>query len=133
MTNSQLTLVVILHVILYATVLFTMLYAMGDRLNMEHPFSIDEKGRFAIFFGVTAVGCIVILCRAEVIARIVGEKLLPYVFTGAMIIWIVVGMILYNYVPKRWHIPLGIAGWITSFSLAFWYFWFGPGANPPPL
>jgi hypothetical protein len=95
---------------------------------MEHPFSIDEKGRFTIFFGVTAVGCVVILCRGEAIAHIVGEKFYPYVFSGAMIIWIVVGMILYNCVSKRWHIPLGIAGWITSFSLAFWYYWFGPGA-----
>jgi hypothetical protein len=133
MTNSQLALVVILHIVLYTTVLFTTLYAMGDRLDAKHPFSIDAKGRFTIFFGVPAIGFAALMCDGDTIVHTVGEKAYPYVFYGAMIVFAVVGMILYNFVPKRWVLPLGIAGWITTFSWTFWYFWFGPGANPPPL
>jgi len=123
-SNSQLTLVIVLHVVLYTTALFASFYILGDRLDTEHPFSLSKRGQFMIFFGVQAIGFAALMCKGEDIARIVGEKAFPYVFYGLMIVFVVIGMILYNIVPKRWILPLGIAGWITTFSWTFWHFVF---------
>jgi len=124
---------VVVHVVLYTAILFSMLCSMGDRLDTEHPFSIGEIGRRNIFIGLPAIGLAALMCSGESIPRIVGEKAYPYVFFGAMGVFAVVGIILYNIVPRKWILPLGIAGWITTFSWIFWYFLFGTGANPPPL
>jgi hypothetical protein len=133
MTNLQLILLMVAHVVLYTTILFTMLYSMADRLDTEHPFAIQGNGQRNIFFGLPAIGFAALMCNGETIAHIVGEKAYPYVFFGAMGALIVIGIFSYNFVPRRWALPLGIAGWITTFSWTFWHFWFGAGANPPPL
>jgi hypothetical protein len=127
-SNSQLIFVIVFSVILNVTVLFTLLYALGDRLDKEHPFSIQEKGRRYIFIGVPMIGIAVILCRASAMEHFfnvnVNNNVFPYVFFGAMILCYMAGDILYRVVPKRWVLPLGIAGWVTSFSLLYWYFVF---------
>lgn len=132
MTNSQLTLVIVLHVVLYTVVLFTSFYALGDKLDKEHPFALDESARCMILFGIPAIGFAALMCNGEAMEHYlnanVSIKAFPYVLFGAMGVLIILGPILYYYVvPARWVLPLGIAGWITTFSWTFWYFWFGPG------
>jgi hypothetical protein len=130
------TIEILLGVLAWFAIVFLGVFALFSsvgRLDMKHPFTITEGGRRGLFSGIPAIGFIVLMGRGEAIAHFVGEKAYPYVFFGTFIPLALVGMILYNCVPKRWVIPLGIAGWITSFSLAYWYFWFGPSANPAPL
>jgi hypothetical protein len=128
MSNFQILLVLILHVVLYAASLFGILLICGDKLDAKHPFRIDEGTRRFNFLGLPAMGFGALMCYGENIAHVVGEKAYPYIFFGAMIVFTVIGMIIYNFVPKRWVVPLGIAGWITTFSWTFCYFWFGSGA-----
>ena len=126
MTNFDLILLVLLSMALQAAVIFGTLHLFGDRFDSKHPFSISEGSKRQLFLGVPAIGFGILMCSGRAIAHLVGEKAYPYVYFGSMILLILGGMILYNIVPKRLAVPLGIAGWITTFT--FWYFWFGPGA-----
>jgi hypothetical protein len=105
-----------------------MFYFLGDRFDTKHPFLIEKQGRWTIFLGVPAIGFAVLLCKAKTIEDFlnvnVSVKFFPYAFFGAMAALVVAGMILYNFVPKHWVLPLGIAGWVTTFSLLLWYFVF---------
>jgi hypothetical protein len=58
--------------------------------------------------------------------HIVTENVYPYVFCGMAIILTAFSMVAYNFIPKRLILPLGIAGWIISFSILCWMLWFGP-------
>ena len=97
-------------------------------MDTRHPFKVGEGGRRGIFFGVPAMLCAVLMCTGEQVAGIVGERAWPYVIYGFGAVFAVGGMLLYNHVPRRLVIPLGIAGWIFSFSLIYWFILFGPGA-----
>ena len=37
-------------------------------------------------------------------------------------------MVLYNYLPRRIMILVGVICWVLAFTLLFWHFWFGAGA-----
>jgi hypothetical protein len=118
---------IIINIAIYVTVLYTMIYASGDRMD-KNLLAIGEGGRQIIFFGIPMIFLAILMCVAESVAHIVDEKSYPYVLYGIIGAVAVAGMILYNYFPKRLVVPFGIAGWVTSFSLIYWYFWFGPGA-----
>jgi hypothetical protein len=97
-------------------------------MNKKRPYGIGEGGRRAIYFGVPMVLMAVCMCTGEFIAHLVGEKAWPYIIYGLELVIIVAGMLLYNCLPKRSVIPLGIAGWVISFLLIYWFVLFGPGA-----
>src|ERR1700678_3893163 len=118
--NSYITLVVIAHIALYVVILYGTLWLMGDRLKKENLFKIDENGRRMIFVGVPAIGYAALMCTGEIIAHAVGEKAYPYVFFGLMVAFGAAGMVLYNFIPEKWTILLGVAGWITTFSWTYW-------------
>lgn len=128
MSNTKLVILLLVNMAIWAALIFGIQFLFGDRLDTKHPFKISEGGRRGLFFGIPAIGFGILMCKAEVIAHAVGERAYPYVYFGMFILLAVIGMVLYNHVPKRWIIPLGISGWVTTFSLTFWYFWFGPGA-----
>ena len=95
----------------------------------KNPHGIGAAGRWLIFAGVPwAIIAVFIVCGQGSLDRVVGEKALPYVIFGTAAIFAIGGMILYNYFPKQYSIPVGIAGWAVTFLLLFWYYWFGPGA-----
>jgi hypothetical protein len=102
-------------------------------MNEKPPSGIGPSGRWLIFFGVPVAILGVLLTSTlhhglNQIPKIVGEKSAPYFVFFTPVAVGVVGMVLYQYLPKRMHIPLGITGWIIGLSLIYWYFWFGPGA-----
>jgi hypothetical protein len=66
------------------------------------------------------------------LAHAVGEKAFPYVLLLEFMAVCVVIFILYDRFPKRLIIPVGLLGWVLTFSIACWYFWFGPGALSHP-
>jgi len=58
--------------------------------------------------------------------RVAGEKALPYVIVGMVIVNVVLVMFFYGRCPKRLVMPIGIIGWLTAFLLFFLWNWFGP-------
>jgi hypothetical protein len=92
-----------------------------QRLSQAFPYGISEKGRWAFYIGVMMAPISMCLYAVESIARIVGERALPYVFFGAMIASGFACLSLYKYIPKAWAVPLGMAGWIVSLALILWY------------
>jgi hypothetical protein len=59
--------------------------------------------------------------------RFVSEAALPYVFVFTQVALIILGKLLYERVPRRLVIPIGVVGWLVTFSLLWWFFTFGPG------
>jgi hypothetical protein len=103
-------------------------------MNKKNPNGIGPSGRWSIFFGipVTILGILLNVTLPHGLepglANAVGETALPYVVFFTPVVIGVVGIVLYQYLPKRLVIPLGIVGWIVGLSLIYWYFWFGPGS-----
>ena len=58
--------------------------------------------------------------------RAAGEKALPYVLVGMVMVNVVLVMFLYARCPKRLIIPIGVIGWVVAFLLLFLWNWFGP-------
>jgi hypothetical protein len=89
------------------------------------PFNIDEGARRMIYCGAPL--CVLVAltgigCSLENRAL---DKVWPYVFLGTVLIVFVLGMIAYNFIPKRFILPLGIVGWLVSFAIMAWLLWFG--------
>jgi hypothetical protein len=98
-------------------------------LNKQYPYGIGPAGRWYIFSGIPVA--IIALFHTTVeqsLDQLFGEKISPYLDLFIIALIAISALVLYDYFPKRLVIPLGIAGWIISLSLLYWYFWFGPGA-----
>jgi hypothetical protein len=102
-------------------------------MSEKYPYGVGPSGRWLIFCGVP-LAIVALLLVSTVhhgvngLADTVGEKALPYVIFFTPVAIGIVGWMLYEYLPKRLIIPLGILGWIVGLSLLYWYFWFGPAA-----
>jgi hypothetical protein len=55
----------------------------------------------------------------ERLAQIVGEKAVAYVALGIALIIVAMSLVLYNRIPERFIIPVGIIGWLLIVLLAF--------------
>ena len=99
-------------------------------MSQEFRYGIGPAGRWLIFAGMPWAGiALLIVCGQELgLDRTMGTKALAWMLYGAAAGIGVGGMVMYNYFPKRWVIPFGLAGWAFTFLLLCWYYWFGPGA-----
>jgi len=98
-------------------------------MNKMHPNGIGPGGRWLIFAGVpTIITALFFMITDHFSGRLISPNVEPY--TNALIpLAVVIGsMALYDCVPQRLVIPLGIAGWVLGLSLLYWYFWVGLGA-----
>jgi len=94
----------------------------------ENPSSIGPAGRWMIFAGAPSIAMAVVTCAQDSLNDAVGQRAFPYVGVGIVATSFVLSMVVYHRIPKRLIIPIGIVGWLLTFSLVCWYFWFGPGA-----
>jgi hypothetical protein len=60
--------------------------------------------------------------------RLFGESYFVYIILGIALAIIAASMVLYDRIPRRFIIPIGITGWLLTLSLVCWFFFFGPGA-----
>ena len=97
-------------------------------MNEKYPYKVGQAGRWMIFAGVPSIGMAVVTCAQDSLNHSVGQRAFPYVVVGIVGLSFVLSMAVYHRLPKWLIIPIGIIGWILTFSLVCWYFWFGPGA-----
>lgn len=95
-------------------------------MNDKQPFGVGPGGRFMIFSGAGMVFFALSMYLLKPLERTVGEKALPYVIVGMVILNVVLVMYFYGRCPKRLIIPIGIVGWLAAFLLLFLWNWFGP-------
>lgn len=106
---------------------------LGD-MSRKPSDKIGPSGRWFIFCGVPVAGLAILIVSTlrhglePGLANAVGENALPYVVFFTPVAIGVMGMVLYEYFPKRLVIPVGVTGWIVGLILLYWYFWFGPAA-----
>jgi hypothetical protein len=104
------------------------LFSLGC-MSAQHPHGIGPAGRWYIFSGIPfAAVAIFQTAIAPSLDHFVGQRADSYVDLLIIAAIVVAALILYDHVPQKLVLPLGIVGWIIAFSLLYWYFWFGPGA-----
>ena len=106
-------------------------------MNEKNLFRIGPSGRWLVFSGVPVAFIAIVMASTlrhglNEIPKIVGETAAPYLVFFTPVAIGIACMVLYEHIPKRMVIPLGIAGWVIGLSLLYWYFWFGPGATGHP-
>ena len=97
-------------------------------MNANRSKNLGPAGQWMIFAGAPSVAMALVTCAQDSLVRAVGQGAFPYVVVAIVGASFVFSMAVYRRVPPRRVIPIGIVGWMLTFSLLFWYFWFGPGS-----
>jgi hypothetical protein len=92
---------------------------------------IGQTGRLKIYFGapifiMAAAGMLTSLF--ESLERLIGPSVAPYVMLGMALLILAAAWALYDHIPEKVIIPIGIIGWMLTLSLIFWFCFYGPGA-----
>jgi hypothetical protein len=99
------------------------------REEAKTTYSSNEKligagQHWMIFAGIIGPCLAALACAFEPLVQIFGDNVGCYVALGIMMAIFATIMILYDHVPKRFIIPIGIIGWMLTFILAmglvFW-------------
>jgi hypothetical protein len=91
---------------------------------------VGKAGRWLIFAGIpSAIVAFFFVVGADghALEHAVSGKLLPYILFFTPVAVVLGSRVIYDYFPRHLVFPFGIAGWIITFILLFWFFWFGPG------
>jgi len=80
---------------------------------------IGSGGRGKIYLGAPLFVIAALSLLFERLAQIVGEKAVAYVALGIALIIVAMSLVLYNRIPERFIIPVGIIGWLLIVLLAF--------------
>jgi hypothetical protein len=89
------------------------------------PRDRNEGARQMVYSG--AILCVLgVFTLIESLTRIISLRVWPCAFLGLVFVVVVVGLIAYNYIPKRFIMPIGIIGWILAFSILAWMVWYNP-------
>jgi hypothetical protein len=83
---------------------------------------VGQFGRLKIYFGVpifimAAIAMLTPLFKA--LERNVGPSVAPYVMLGIALIILAAAWALYDHIPKRFIIPIGIIGWMLTGAMIF--------------
>jgi hypothetical protein len=96
-------------------------------MNKKKPYG--SGGRWLIFAGVpTIITAFFFIITDNFSPHLISPNVEPYTNAFIPVLIVIGSMVLYDRVPQRLVIPLGITGWVLGLSLLYWYFWFGPGA-----
>lgn len=89
---------------------------------------IRSSDRLRIYFGFPVFFIALLTPLFERLPRLVGEKYFIYVTLGIALAVIALSLVLFDRIPKRFIVPIGIIGWMLTLSLIAWFFFFGPGS-----
>ncbi len=84
-------------------------------------------GRLRIYLGFPFFVMALLTSLLGQLPRLVGEKYFVYVALGIVLAITAVSLFLYDRIPKRFIVPIGIVGWMLTLSLIIWFFFFEPG------
>jgi hypothetical protein len=88
-------------------------------------------GTWIIFWGASTFFLIVAAIKHEVLTRVFGSTLDAYVPLVIGSVLCAISLFLIDRIPRKTAIAVGIVGWVATFSLAYYWVWFGPGALRP--
>jgi hypothetical protein len=95
----------------------------------KKPDYLGRSGRWLIFAGLPMMlVAVLFVCFENNLERKVGTRAFPYFLYFTPLVILVAGQLVYEHLPKRLLIPLGVIGWIVTASVLCWFFWIGPGA-----
>jgi hypothetical protein len=89
---------------------------------------IGRRGAISIYGGIPMFLLVLLSPAFEPLARTFGNTAAPCIFLASFLVFVGFSLFLYDRIPTRCVIPLGLVGWVLTFTLACWYCWFGPGA-----
>ena len=97
-------------------------------MNEKYPYGLGVFGRWIIFWGASMFFLLLVAVNHKSLTQIFGPKLDSYVLLGVAVILWVISSIFFDRLPQKFALIIGIIGWILTFSLAFYWYCFGPGA-----
>ena len=87
--------------------------------------AVEQKyigfGNISIYSGVPAFSLVLLGPIFEPLARRFGNTAAPIIFLLAWLVLVALSLALYDWLPRRLVMPLGLLGWVLTFAAAFWY------------
>ena len=77
--------------------------------------------RYFIWGGIPGSAIMLEVFLSGKLAWRLGEKFAAYALLGIAGVISIVGLILYDYIPERLVIPLGVTGWLMFFCIGYYY------------
>ena len=97
-------------------------------MSEKKPRRIGVFGRWIIFWGASMFVLFLAAARYDVLTHVFGSKFDSYALLGiACLLWII-SRILFDRIPQKLALLIGIIGWILTFSFSYYWYCFGPGA-----
>jgi hypothetical protein len=90
---------------------------------------IGLSGRVKIYLGAPVFVMALLACFFERLLDKVGAATGAYVALGIALVIIAVSLVLYDRIPAKLIIPIGIIGWMLTLSMILWFFLFRLGAS----
>jgi len=89
---------------------------------------IGLGGRVKIFLGAPVFVMALLARFFEGLLDKVGAAMGAYIALGIALVIIAVSLVLYDRIPAKFIIPIGIIGWMLTLSMILWFFLLRPGA-----
>lgn len=89
---------------------------------------VGARGRMSIYFGVPVFVVVLLAPLLSMLGNVVGQNADIYVDLGVALVVIALSLVLYDHIPKRFVVLLGVISWLLTLSVAAWFFFFGAGA-----
>jgi hypothetical protein len=85
-------------------------------------------GRLQIFLGAPVFVMALLVRFFERLLDKAGGSTGAYVALGIILVMVAVSLVLYDRIPAKLIIPIGVIGWMLTFSMMLWFFLFRSGA-----
>jgi hypothetical protein len=100
-----------------------------DALQLMKIFDkIGPYGVGILYTGVPAIFLVVIGVHLDELCRLFGNHGGAYAFVGITMALGIIFLFVRFRISKRTAMIAGTVGWLITFSFAFWWYCFGPGA-----
>ena len=88
---------------------------------------VGPGGRLRIYSGAPLFFIVMLIPFFDRLEHVVSTKVAVYIALGIVLVIVAVSLALYDRIPAKLIIPVGIAGWLMILALGIGLIFFGPG------
>ena len=122
-SNFQVIFPFVLHIILFATILFGTIWLLGGKFE-KNLLKVGEGGKQLIAFGFPFMGLVLLIFNGvamdHFLIRKFGNNAAGYISAGTILSIFPIGIIWDKCIPRKITIPLGITSYMFSCLIVGW-------------